>query len=117
MRINKAVLKSNCSNAKLYKNHPNSIYTGNAYFWLAEFHLATDPVNYNEAKKNYNVVANQYPNSSKAPRALYQLYSIAKMLIRILCQQINTRTSYLANIQNLKKQNSLTNNLVIKRHC
>ena len=78
MRINKAVLKSNCSNAKLYKNHPNSIYTGNAYFWLAEFHLATDPVNYNEAKKNYNVVANQYPNSSKAPRALYQLYSIAK---------------------------------------
>ncbi len=51
MRINKAVLKSNCSNAKLYKNHPNSIYTGNAYFWLAEFHLATDPVNYNEAKK------------------------------------------------------------------
>ncbi|MDK4791185.1 MULTISPECIES: YbgF trimerization domain-containing protein [Acinetobacter] len=60
------------------KNHPNSIYTGNAYFWLAEFHLATDPVNYNEAKKNYNIVANQYPNSSKAPRALYQLYSIAK---------------------------------------
>ena len=33
---------------------------------------------YNEAKKNYNIVANQYPNSSKAPRALYQLYSIAK---------------------------------------
>ncbi|EXS24210.1 MULTISPECIES: YbgF trimerization domain-containing protein [Acinetobacter] len=60
------------------KNHPNSIYTGNAYFWLAEFNLATDPVNYNEAKKNYNVVATQYPNSSKAPRALYQLYSIAK---------------------------------------
>lgn len=60
------------------KNHPNSIYTGNAYFWLAEFHLATDPVNYNEAKKNYNIVANQYSNSSKAPRALYQLYSIAK---------------------------------------
>ncbi len=33
------------------KNHPNSVYTGNAYFWLAEFNLATDPVNYNEAKK------------------------------------------------------------------
>ncbi|MFV5374675.1 YbgF trimerization domain-containing protein [Acinetobacter calcoaceticus] len=60
------------------KNHPNSVYTGNAYFWLAEFNLATDPVNYNEAKKNYNVVATQYPNSSKAPRALYQLYSIVK---------------------------------------
>ena len=60
------------------KNHPNSVYTGNAYFWLAEFNLATEPVNYNEAKKNYNVVATRYPNSSKAPRALYQLYSIAK---------------------------------------
>ncbi|WP_335967540.1 YbgF trimerization domain-containing protein [Acinetobacter calcoaceticus] len=60
------------------KNQPNSVYTGNAYFWLAEFNLATDPVNYNEAKKNYNVVATRYPNSSKAPRALYQLYSIAK---------------------------------------
>lgn len=60
------------------KNHPNSVYTGNAYFWLAEFNLATDPVNYNEAKKNYNIVATRYPNSSKAPRALYQLYSIAK---------------------------------------
>ncbi|WP_375038198.1 YbgF trimerization domain-containing protein [Acinetobacter sp. RW6] len=60
------------------KNHPNSVYTGNAYFWLAEFNLATDPVNYNEAKKNYNVVATRYPNSSKAPRALYQLYSISK---------------------------------------
>ena len=60
------------------KNHPNSVYTGNAYFWLAEFNLATDPVNYIEAKKNYNVVATRYPNSSKAPRALYQLYSIAK---------------------------------------
>ncbi|MDQ1207894.1 TolA-binding protein [Acinetobacter baylyi] len=60
------------------KNHPNSIYTGNAYFWLAEFNLATDPVNYTEAKKNYDIVVKRYPTSSKAPRSLYQLYSIAK---------------------------------------
>ncbi|KOR14745.1 hypothetical protein ABW55_12225 [Acinetobacter sp. C15] len=60
------------------KNHPNSIYTGNAYFWLAEFNLATDPVNYSEAKKNYDIVVKRYPTSSKAPRSLYQLYSIAK---------------------------------------
>ena len=60
------------------KNHPNSIYTPNAYFWLAEFHLATDPVNYAQAKKNYQIVADKYPTSSKAPRSLYQLYSIAK---------------------------------------
>ncbi|MPW42955.1 YbgF trimerization domain-containing protein [Acinetobacter guerrae] len=60
------------------KNHPNSIYTPNAYFWLAEFHLASDPVNYAQAKKNYQTVADKYPTSSKAPRSLYQLYSIAK---------------------------------------
>jgi len=60
------------------KNYPSSIYTGNAYFWLAEFQLAIDPPNYNEAKKNYEIVAAKFPNSSKAPRALYQLYSIAK---------------------------------------
>lgn len=60
------------------KNHPNSIYTGNAYFWLAEFNLATNPVNYTEAKKNYDIVVKRYPTSSKAPRSLYQLYSIAK---------------------------------------
>lgn len=59
------------------KSYPNSVYTGNAYFWLAEFNLAIEPVNYKEAKKNYEVVAAKYPSSSKAPRALYQLYSIA----------------------------------------
>lgn len=60
------------------KNYPNSIYTGNAYFWLAEFNLAIDPPNYTEAKKNYEIVTAQFPNSSKAARALYQLYSISK---------------------------------------
>ncbi len=60
------------------KSYPNSIYTGNAYFWLAEFNLAIDPPNYNEAKKNYETVAAKFPDSAKAPRALYQLYSIAK---------------------------------------
>lgn len=60
------------------KNNPNSIYIGNAYFWLAEFNLAIEPTNYAEAKKNYNIVVNQYPNSAKASRAVYQLYNIAK---------------------------------------
>ena len=59
------------------KNNPNGVYTGNAYFWLAEFNLAIEPPNYEEAKKNYEVVAAKYSNSSKAPRALYRLYSIA----------------------------------------
>ena len=60
------------------KNNPNGSYTGNAYFWLAEFNLAIEPPNYPEAKKNYEMVAAKFPNSAKAPRALYQLYSIAK---------------------------------------
>ena len=60
------------------KNNPNSVYISNAYFWLAEFNLAIEPTNYTEAKKNYNIVANQYPNSAKAARALYQLYNIAQ---------------------------------------
>lgn len=60
------------------KNHPNGIYVGNAYFWLAEFYLAVEPVDYKAAKQNYNIVATRYPNSAKAPRAIYQLYSIAQ---------------------------------------
>ena len=60
------------------KNNPNSVYISNAYFWLAEFNLAIEPTNYTEAKKNYNIVVNQYPNSAKAARALYQLHNIAK---------------------------------------
>ena len=59
------------------KNNPSSIYISNAYFWLAEFNLAIEPTNYTEAKKNYEIVAKQYPQSSRAPRAYYQLYSIA----------------------------------------
>ncbi|NHB57394.1 YbgF trimerization domain-containing protein [Acinetobacter shaoyimingii] len=60
------------------RNNPNSVYTGNAYFWLAEFNLAIDPPNYTDAKQNYEIVATKFPNSAKASRALYQLYSISK---------------------------------------
>ena len=60
------------------RNNPNSVYTGNAYFWLAEFNLAIEPPNYEEARKHYETVASKFPNSGKAPRSLYQLYSIAK---------------------------------------
>lgn len=59
------------------KNHPNSAYISNAYFWLAEFNLGTDPTNYVDAKKNFEIVANKYPNSSKASSALYRLHSIS----------------------------------------
>ncbi|MBF7685252.1 hypothetical protein I2F17_05370 [Acinetobacter sp. B10A] len=60
------------------KHYPKSIYIGNAHFWLAEFNLAVTPANYTAAKKNYEIVAKQHAESDKAPRALYQLYSIVK---------------------------------------
>ncbi len=75
------------------KNNPNSVYISNAYFWLAEFNLAIEPTNYAEAKQNYNIVVNQYPNSAKASRALYQLYNIAKDVDHntALANQLKTR--------------------------
>jgi len=60
------------------KNNPNSVYVSNAHFWLAEFNVAIEPSNFAEAKRNYTIVVEQYPNSSRASRALYQLYSISK---------------------------------------
>ncbi|WP_436873031.1 YbgF trimerization domain-containing protein [Acinetobacter haemolyticus] len=78
------------------KNHPNGIYIGNAYFWLAEFYLAVEPVNYTAAKQNYTTVVNQYPNSARASRALYQLYSIAKEVDKNTAQANQYRTKLLA---------------------
>lgn len=60
------------------KNHPNSIYISNAYFWMGEFYLAIEPINYKRAQANYTEVVNTYPNSLKASTALYRLYSLAK---------------------------------------
>lgn len=60
------------------KNNPNSIYISNAYFWLGEFNLSIDPPNFTEAKRNYAIVTDRYPNSAKASTALYQLYNIHK---------------------------------------
>ena len=63
---------------RFIQSYPQSPYIGNAHFWLAEFNLAITPANYNEAKKNYEIVAKHFPQSAKAPHALYQLYSIEK---------------------------------------
>lgn len=60
------------------KNNPNSIYISNAYFWLAEFNLGIEPPNFTEAKKNYAIVADKYPDSTRAARSVYQLYNIVK---------------------------------------
>lgn len=97
------------------KNHPNSIYTGNAYFWLAEFHLATDPVNYNEARKTTILSLANIQTLARHLEHSINYIVLPKMSIRILYQLINTKISYLLNILNLKKLNSLKNNLGIKK--
>lgn len=79
------------------KNNPNSVYIGNAYFWLAEFNLAIEPTNYIEAKKNYGIVVDKYPDSSRAARALYQLYSIAKDVDRNMVLATELKNKLLQN--------------------
>lgn len=79
------------------KNNPNSAYISNAHFWLAEFNLAIEPTNYPEAKRNYNIVVTKYPNSSRASRALYQLYSIAKDVDRNAAQAAQLKQKLLKN--------------------
>lgn len=79
------------------KNNPNSVYISNAHFWLAEFNLAIEPTNYPEAKRNYNIVVTKYPNSSRASRALYQLYSIAKDVDRNAAQAAQLKQKLLKN--------------------
>lgn len=79
------------------KNNPNSVYISNAHFWLAEFNLAIEPTNYPEAKRNYNIVVTKYPNSSRASRALYQLYSIAKDVDRNTAQAAQLKQKLLKN--------------------
>ena len=79
------------------KSNPNSAYISNAHFWLAEFNLAIEPANYAEAKRNYNIVVTKYPNSSRASRALYQLYSIAKDVDRNTAQAAQLKQKLLKN--------------------
>ena len=79
------------------KSNPNSVYTPNAHFWLAEFYLASDQINYNEAKKHYTLVAQQYPKSAKAARSLYQLYNIAANVDKDSAQAERYKTQIIQN--------------------
>ena len=79
------------------KSNPNSVYTSNAHFWLAEFYLASDQINYNEAKKHYTLVAQQYPKSAKAARSLYQLYNIAANVDKDSAQAERYKTQIIQN--------------------
>lgn len=64
---------------------PNSVYVPNAYYWLGEFYLASNPADFVKAKKSFNEVVNKYPKSAKASTALYRVATIT--------QEIDKRTS------------------------
>jgi tol-pal system protein YbgF len=57
-------------------DYPNSVFVPNAYYWLGEFYLASNPVSFDKAKQNFSLVINKYPKSAKAASALYRLASI-----------------------------------------
>lgn len=77
---NKVALKRRFSQCKtLLKNHPNGIYVGNAYFWLAEFYLAVEPADYKAAKQNYNIVATRWSKLGKGFHAQFNRIASQKM--------------------------------------
>lgn len=59
-------------------NYPNSVFVPNAYYWLGEFYLASNPVSFDKAKQHFSIVVNKYPKSAKAASALYRLATITK---------------------------------------
>ena len=79
---------------KFIDSHPNSPYISHAHFWLGEFNLQLSPPKIHEARDNFEVVVGNYPQSAKAPTALYRLIEIAmkvdqdKLKARSLYQQL-----------------------------
>lgn len=57
--------------------YPNSPYISHAYYWLGDFNLQIQPANYHEARDSFEVVAGNYPQSTKASPSLYRLIEIA----------------------------------------
>ena len=60
------------------KTYPNSVYVPNAHYWLGEFYLASDPVDFVKAKQSFLIVVSKYPKSAKASTSLYRLATITK---------------------------------------
>ncbi len=59
-------------------DYPNSVFVPNAHYWLGEFYLASDPVDFVKAKQSFIIVVNKYPKSAKASTSLYRLATITK---------------------------------------
>lgn len=53
--------------------YPSDKYTGNAYYWLGELHLASKPPNLAGSRTAFSKLIAQYPNHRKVPDSLYKL--------------------------------------------
>lgn len=54
------------------KRYPNSSFVPGAYYWLGEFYLNASTPDQDAAQKQFDIVLGNYPNSPKAPAALYK---------------------------------------------
>lgn len=61
------------------KQYPNGTYTPNAYYWIGEYQLASDPPNLQAGEASFNRVIHDFPDSSKVPGAIYKLGTIADL--------------------------------------
>lgn len=61
------------------KQHPNSVFTPNAWYWLGEFQLANEPADYAAAEASFKRVINDYASSPKVSSSYYKLGTIADL--------------------------------------
>ena len=54
-------------------DYPFGRYAPNAYYWLGELYLVTDPPDPELARQNFKLLLDQYPANQKVPDALYKL--------------------------------------------
>jgi tol-pal system protein YbgF len=56
---------------RLVQQYPNGEFTGNAFYWLGELHLAKDETE--QARQAFVQVINLFPDHQKVPDAMYKL--------------------------------------------
>lgn len=61
------------------ENYPDSVFAPNAHYWLGEFQLASEPVNYASAEASFQRVIRDYSASPKVASSFYKLGSIADL--------------------------------------
>ena len=92
--------------------HPKSVLVPRAHYWMGEFYLAQEVPNPPLAELNFMTIVKQYPNSHKAPTAIYRVIGLydgdnrpkskARELAELLiqkypnAQEANLARSYLA---------------------